>query len=267
MKKILLCSVFIFVLLIFWQSAGAITAEQWFEKGLDLEKQNDLMGAIAAYEKAIAINPKYTEAYIRKGVVYFSLKPSNCSKAIEDLNTAIDLDKKNSDAYYERGLVNAYMINNEQARSDMQMAARQGHKGAKEWLGLKEKGETKYIYLGKYLSSKKEAVVHFDFDSSDIKPSYYSILDEIGMILKESLPNVKVILAGHADSTGTEKYNYDLSLKRADSVKKYLLERQEISENRTIIKAYGENEPVASNNSEEGKALNRRVDIIGVEID
>lgn len=56
-------------------------------------------------------------------------------------------------------------------------------------------------------------------------------------------------------------------MKRADSVKKYLLERQGISENRAIIKAYGENEPVASNNSEEGRALNRRVDIIGAELD
>jgi OOP family OmpA-OmpF porin len=101
-------------------------------------------------------------------------------------------------------------------------------------------------------------------DYQGFNPPYYSLLDEIGMVLKGSLPSVKVILAGHADSTGTEKYNHDLSLKRAKAVRKYLLKRQGIAPERIDIQAYGENEPVASNNSEKGRAFNRRVDMIGV---
>lgn len=264
MKKILFCSVLIFVFVIFWQSAGAMTAEEWFKRGTDLEKQNDSIGAIAAYKKAIDINSKYAQAYFRKGKVYFSLKPGNCVKALEDFNVVINLDSKSADAYYERGLVNAYMINNEQARSDMETASRLGHKGAQKWLGLEEKGGIKYIHLDNYLSSKNEPVVHFDFDSADIKPPYYSLLDELGMALKGSLPEVTIILAGHADSAGTEKYNHDLSLKRAKAVRKYLLKRQGIAPERIAMKAYGESEPVASNNSEKGRTLNRRVDMIGV---
>lgn len=267
MKKILFCSVLIFVFVISWQSAGAMTAEEWFKMGTDLEKQNDSIGAIAAYKKAIDINSKYAQAYFRKGKVYFSLKPSNCSKAVEDLNTAIDIDKKNADAYYERGLVNAYIINNEQARSDMEMAVRLGHKDAKKWLGLREKGGIKYIHLDNYLSSKNGPVVHFDLDSADINSSYYPLLDEIGMALKGSLPKVTIILAGHADSTGTEKYNHDLSLKRAKAVRKYLLKRQGIAPERIAMKAYGESEPAASNNSEKGRTLNRRVDMIGIRVE
>ena len=267
MKKILFCSVLIFVFVIFWQSAGAMTAEEWFKRGTDLEKQNDPIGAIAAYKKAIDLNSKYAQAYFRKGKVSFSLKPGNCVEAMEDFSAVIKLDSKNADAYYERGLVNAFMINNEQARSDMEIAAGLGHKVARKWLGLKEKGGIKYIHLDNYLSSKNGPVVHFDLDSADINPPYCSLLDEIGTALKGSLPKAMIILAGHADSTGTEKYNHNLSLKRAKAVRKYLLERQGIAPERVTMEAYGESEPVASNNSEKGRALNRRVDMVGVRVE
>ena len=148
----------------------------------------------------------------------------------------------------------------------MEMAARLGHKGALEWLGLlKEEEEIRYINLADYLSSKKAPIVHFDFNRAVIKPSYCALLDEVGTVLKRRLPKVSIILAGHADIIGTEEYNYDLSLRRAKAVMNYLIEKNEIAPQRFILKAYGKSKPVAPNDTKKGRALNRRVLLTAVE--
>ena len=266
MKKILFCFVLIFAFVIFWQSALAETAKEQFKKGINLEEQKNYKEAIETYTRAIKLDSKYVDAYLKRGKAYFALDPTRCLETLEDFNTAIELDPKNADAYYERALINFYMINNEQGRKDMEMAARLGHKGAQEWLGLlKEEEEFRYINLADYLSSKSAPIVHFDFNRANIKPFYYTLLDEIGMVLKRKLPKVSIILSGHADSTGTEKYNYDLSLRRAKSVMNYLVERNEIAPERITLKAYGESDPVAPNDSKEGRALNRRVVLTALE--
>ena len=78
------------------------------------------------------------------------------------------------------------------------------------------------------------------------------------------MTQAELIIAGHADYVGSEEYNRDLSERRANSVKEYLVETHEIEPYRLSIKAYGETRPIASNESEEGRALNRRVEFIRV---
>ncbi|TSA56235.1 MAG: tetratricopeptide repeat protein, partial [Planctomycetaceae bacterium] len=240
-----------------------------FVQGINFEEQQNYREAIKAYTSAIELDPQYVDAYIKRGTARFALKPIDCMETRDDFTTAIEIDPENADAYYERALVNFYMLYNEQGRNDMEMAARLGHKGAQEWLGLlkkeEKKGGMKDINLADYLSSKNAPIVYFDFNLADIKPSYYALLDEIGMALERTLPKVSIILAGHADILGSEDYNDTLSLSRAKAVEKYLVGKSWIAPQRFILKAYGKSKPVAPNDTEEGRSLNRCVLLTAVE--
>jgi len=269
MKKIQICFICVLVFFLSCQTVlakGGVSDEEWFERGMKYEKQNVYDEAIKMYTKAIEINDKYVEAYFRRGKMYFSRHPSNCMESIRDYTKVIELAPEYADAYYERAILYAYKIDNEKAKADMETAAGLGHKKAQEWLNPKLKEEQiTYADFSNYIPSKKEPVVHFDFDRANIKAPYYSLLDEIGRILKENLTKAKIVVAGYADSIGTEKYNKDLSLRRAKAVREYLSERHGIAFKRIIIKGYGENSPIASNESEAGRVLNRRVEMLGVQ--
>ena len=99
--------------------------------------------------------------------------------------------------------------------------------------------------------------INFDFDKSDIKPEFVPVLDEAVEILKER-PDTNVIIEGHTDWTGTEKYNQGLSERRAASVCNYLVEKG-ISQNSLETVGYGEADPIADNHTQEGRSMNRRV--------
>ena len=73
-------------------------------------------------------------------------------------------------------------------------------------------------------------------------------------------PDWIIEISGHTDNIGSDKYNQKLSEKRAKSVKKYLLANFNIDKSRLIAKGYGESQPFATNNTSEGRALNRRVE-------
>jgi OOP family OmpA-OmpF porin len=101
--------------------------------------------------------------------------------------------------------------------------------------------------------------VAFDLNKADLKPSFYPRLDEIIGTLKES-PDTKFEVIGHADSTGEADYNQGLSERRAAAVAAYLT-RGGISPNRFTTSGRGEMDPVASNETKDGRAKNRRVDL------
>ncbi len=99
----------------------------------------------------------------------------------------------------------------------------------------------------------------FDFNKADIKPQYYKNLDEVVKVLKAN-PGLKVEIQGHTDNVGSAAYNMKLSLRRAQAVANYLIQHG-ISPSRLTVKGYGFTRPVASNDTPEGRALNRRVQI------
>ena len=99
--------------------------------------------------------------------------------------------------------------------------------------------------------------VFFDFNQDTIKEGYEDMFDNAIKILKEN-PNVTVEIQGHTDSMGAESYNLDLSERRAATVKTHLINKG-IEASRITTKGFGESDPVASNDSEEGRAHNRRV--------
>ncbi|MCL4720426.1 MAG: OmpA family protein [Gammaproteobacteria bacterium] len=101
--------------------------------------------------------------------------------------------------------------------------------------------------------------VTFATNSSDINASFYSVLNGVSMVLKEYDKTV-VDVAGHADSTGNADSNMALSQRRASSVSNYLA-AQGINTQRLITVGYGQDRPIASNATPEGRAQNRRVEI------
>jgi outer membrane protein OmpA-like peptidoglycan-associated protein len=101
--------------------------------------------------------------------------------------------------------------------------------------------------------------VHFDFNKSKIRPGDAAILDEAAQILK-SHPDVNVYDDGYCDAIGSEEYNLKLSQRRADAVARYL-EDQGIPESRLIPRGFGKTGFVAPNDTDEGRAQNRRVEL------
>lgn len=100
--------------------------------------------------------------------------------------------------------------------------------------------------------------VNFEFDSARLTEESKAILDEALRILQRH-PDLKVEIAGHTDSTGSDSYNQGLSQRRAQSVLDYLVGKGANAANLTA-KGYGESSPVASNDTKEGRAENRRVE-------
>jgi OOP family OmpA-OmpF porin len=103
--------------------------------------------------------------------------------------------------------------------------------------------------------------INFDFNSAKIKDSAESIIQSIASDLQsEKYLDIKVLVKGHTDSTGSDDYNLKLSQKRADSVKNKLVEKG-VNENRVTTEGYGELEPLEPNLTKEGRAANRRAEI------
>ena len=101
--------------------------------------------------------------------------------------------------------------------------------------------------------------VSFDTDSAVIKPSFRGPLDSVAQTLTQH-PELAANVVGHTDSTGNPNYNMTLSQKRAQSVASYLTDRG-VARNRLSAEGRGQNQPVADNATEAGRAQNRRVEI------
>lgn len=102
--------------------------------------------------------------------------------------------------------------------------------------------------------------VTFATESAQITPAFHSTLDQVASTIAE-YQNTRVQINGHTDSTGSDSYNQQLSERRAQSVASYLSSRG-VASNRMSIAGYGETQPVASNDTADGRQQNRRVEII-----
>jgi len=103
--------------------------------------------------------------------------------------------------------------------------------------------------------------IYFDFNKSDVKPESEPALSEIAKLLTGT-PNLKVFIVGHTDNVGGVDYNMKLSQARADAVVKALTTKYKV--NSQSLKGYGVGQlaPVAPNKTEEGRAKNRRVELV-----
>jgi outer membrane protein OmpA-like peptidoglycan-associated protein len=106
--------------------------------------------------------------------------------------------------------------------------------------------------------------IFFDFDKTTLRPESITELNTLVEFLKSN-PSVKAQISGHTDTKGSDQYNINLSEGRAGSVRAYLLENW-IDHDRITSQGYGEGVPVATNETDEGRQLNRRVEFTILEI-
>lgn len=110
------------------------------------------------------------------------------------------------------------------------------------------------------------ADVLFDSGKAKLKPESYPMLDKVASFLKENVPNLSVGIEGHTDNEPIKysgwKSNWELSTARALSVLHYLVDDKGISPERISAIGYGEYRPVATNDTKDGRQLNRRVEVV-----
>ena len=106
----------------------------------------------------------------------------------------------------------------------------------------------------------------FEVDKAAIRPESFDLMNEITQVVQDNPRIKKISIEGHTDSDGGTRYNKKLSQKRADSVMSYLVEHG-VDEARLEAVGHGEDKPIATNDTEEGKEKNRRVEFIIVEQD
>jgi outer membrane protein OmpA-like peptidoglycan-associated protein len=120
----------------------------------------------------------------------------------------------------------------------------------------KSETETQFLDTGVIRASN----IYFESAKADIKPESHGRLDEIGGVLAQ-WPDLKVEVGGHTDAEGTDEFNETLSADRAKAVRDYLVGKfPQINPRNLSVKGYGKSAPVASNETEAGRAQNRRVE-------
>ncbi len=103
--------------------------------------------------------------------------------------------------------------------------------------------------------------IQFDFNQATIKPESAQVLSQVAEVLKNQ-PDLKLTIEGHTDNVGKPAYNMELSRKRAQSVKDYLVKNHQVDESRLTTQGFGDTKPMAKNDTEAGRAQNRRVELV-----
>lgn len=137
-----------------------------------------------------------------------------------------------------------------------------GHYMDKQEADLRRKLEgsgVRVVRDGDQIALMMPGNITFDLNQSSIKPSFSGTLESVALVLREYDKTI-IQVEGHADSSGSDSYNQMLSERRAYSVRDFML-NQGIEPKRTRAAGYGENYPVASNDTEEGREQNRRVEL------
>lgn len=101
--------------------------------------------------------------------------------------------------------------------------------------------------------------VTFQTNSADLRPEFFEVLNSVALVLQK-YNQTAIEVTGHTDNTGSDSYNYELSQRRATTVAHYL-QAQAVAPQRFSVRGLGEMQPVATNDTPEGRAQNRRVEI------
>lgn len=194
---------------------------------------------------------------ILSGVVYDAktLQPIDADVSIKMKNGEKEIRLNTKNGYYEKELTEMgwYMLT----------ASKEGYLNTTDSIAYEDAEKTllsKDLYMQpiEVGTTVRLNNIFFDFDKTTLKSESYEELDKVVEFLNNN-PSVEIEIAGHTDDKGSDDYNLNLSQGRAQSVVDYLI-NQGIDEKRLIAKGYGETVPVATNETEEGRAINRRVE-------
>jgi outer membrane protein OmpA-like peptidoglycan-associated protein len=139
-----------------------------------------------------------------------------------------------------------------------------GHKMDKQAHKIEEEvpgAQVERVENGIVVTFDDESGVHFATNKYNLNNDAQIILNKLAAIFTE-YPDTRILIVGHTDNVGSESYNMKLSKKRAKSVTNYFVKYKNMSSSRFVTKWFGETKPVYDNNIPEGRAKNRRVNIV-----
>jgi len=210
-------------------------------------------------EKAVEVTkPKMT---LLKGIVY----DAKTNEPLEAILNLIDNEKNVILASFKSNAATGkYLVTLPSGKNYGIAVQREGYLFHSENFNLPADAE--YQEVTKDIPLKKIEIgnaivlknIFFDFDKATLRPESYNELDRLVQLLTEN-PTIKVEISAHTDSKGSDEYNLKLSQKRAESVVNYLIGKG-IPASRLIAKGYGETQPIDTNDTEEGRQNNRRVE-------
>ena len=116
------------------------------------------------------------------------------------------------------------------------------------------------ITLKRSTDGRVRLLIFFETNQATLKSSSYPELDRAAALMKAN-PELEVEIAGYTDAKGSDTYNRDLSQRRANSVREYII-NQGVDGARLVAIGYGEASPIATNDTEQGRAENRRVEFV-----
>ncbi|MEJ5301269.1 MAG: FlgO family outer membrane protein [Thermodesulforhabdaceae bacterium] len=246
--------------------------EAYNNLGLALEEKGLLDEALNAYRKASELKPDFPHPLAGVGDIY--RKRQQYAEAIKayrrflDLASSKEVQKKYPDVTNYVSLIEGNL-------KDCETKLKPQEKQAEEPGDADESSQLVTAQaITEALTKKTRGVsaapsipikIHFATNSANISPKSHRQLEEIARALNDpNLRDSKILIEGHTDNVGSDAYNLELSMKRAESVKKYLVERFSIDPNRLETKGFGSSRPVASNDTSWGRAQNRRVELVNI---
>ncbi|MGB5530329.1 MAG: OmpA family protein [Ignavibacteriaceae bacterium] len=179
------------------------------------------------------------------------------------------IKKAGGTVVFEEGCCNVYLKLNKNNRITWVRVKAYTDAGSYQvWIVEEEEMEQDIVVDAKSMMSDINAQgrvalygIYFEFDKSEVKPESDPALKEISKLLAEN-PKLKLYVVGHTDNVGDFSYNLKLSQSRADAVVKDLISKYGVDKNRLTPAGVGPLAPVTINDTEEGKAKNRRVELI-----
>jgi len=220
-------------------------ARAWFQKGLEAK---DPAEAERCYQQAIRERPGYPEAHNNLGDVYE--KQGKYEAALKEYQVAAALAPALAPAWFGIGDVHFTLGNYE--------AAMEAYKK-----GLAFRPKDRLSLRRMEVAGTLATTVQFGSESGRLTDTAKADLRAIAAALADpDVKNVTFEVQGHTDSRGSSAYNHQLSIRRAERVRDFLVDECGISPDRLACKGCGEDMPLASNDTGEGRAMNRRVQVV-----
>ncbi len=244
-----------------------------FPKGLNnlgviLEEQGKLKDATELYRRAIHADQRFPYPYIGLADIYFQRRQYSLSAAMYNevlmLYQSPSVQNKYSDLKSDIPRIKERLAS---CQASIPEATRSLKVIGSDVIEARLKEEPTELTRGiQYKPKTRPKIalsIHFEFNSAEISNTSFAQMDEIGKALSsDSLKACVITIEGHADAKGGDAYNQNLSERRAASVKKFLANRFGIDSRRLKTVGYGKSRPVDSNDSDAGRAANRRVELV-----
>jgi len=197
--------------------------------------------------------------------VYFGEGPATAKAREEAEKAKADAAKAQADAASAAAAASALAAQNQAqaaaAASQADADKAEAQRRAQELQAQVAQAQTEINAIKDMVARKDLKPVNFETGSAELLVDSHAALDKVAETAKK-YPNLKLRVEGHTDSTGSASLNQTLSQKRADAVRDYLVNTAGIPADQVVAAGFGQTRPIASNETSEGRAQNRRVEFI-----